>query len=66
EWGDVPELETGKDGVAHLLVALGMAEKGQLARGEKSTFNEVAKEEVRGVDGGVEVGLNATVLDRIR
>ena len=52
EWGNVPEVETGKGGFAHLLVALGMAEKGQLARGEKSTVNEVVKGKIIGVEGG--------------
>ncbi|KAI4086812.1 MAG: hypothetical protein LQ344_007249 [Seirophora lacunosa] len=39
EFGHVPELETGKDGVAHLLVALGMLKPAELARGEKEVVN---------------------------
>lgn len=36
EFGYIPELETGKDGVAHLLVALGMLKPQELATHEKS------------------------------
>lgn len=39
EFGHVPELETGKDGVAHLLVALGMLRPAELAKGEKEVVN---------------------------
>ena len=46
EFGTVPELETGKDGFAHLLVALGMLTPEQLAKGEKSVVQEVVKEVV--------------------
>ncbi|KAL8853737.1 MAG: hypothetical protein Q9221_001380 [Calogaya cf. arnoldii] len=38
EFGGIPELETGKEGVAHLLCALGMLRPGELAGGEK-TYN---------------------------
>ncbi|KAK3168533.1 hypothetical protein OEA41_004981 [Lepraria neglecta] len=41
EWGTVPELETGKDGFAHLLVALGMLTPEQLAKGEKEVVRGV-------------------------
>ena len=40
EFGHIPELETGKSGVAHLLVALGMLKPEELARGEKEVVNE--------------------------
>ena len=43
EFGDVPELETGKDGTAHLLVALGMMKQEELARAEKGPVNDVVK-----------------------
>ena len=35
EFGEVPELETGTDGFAHLLVALGKMTPLQLAKSEK-------------------------------
>ena len=41
EWGTVPELETGKDGFAHLLVALGMLTPEQLAKGEKEVVRGI-------------------------
>lgn len=40
EWDTIPELETGKDGFAHLLVALGMLTPEQLAKGEKMVVME--------------------------
>ncbi|KAL8787446.1 MAG: hypothetical protein Q9213_002223 [Squamulea squamosa] len=43
EFGHIPELETGKDGYAHLLVALGMLKPEQLAKGEKRVSNDVVK-----------------------
>lgn len=52
EWGHVPELETGKDGYAHLLVALGMMKPEQLAKGEKRAVNAVVKGKKQ--DDGVE------------
>ncbi|KAL8983679.1 MAG: hypothetical protein Q9205_002157 [Flavoplaca limonia] len=41
EFGGIPELETGKEGVAHLLCALGMLSPKVLARGEKA-YNDLA------------------------
>ncbi|KAL8648934.1 MAG: hypothetical protein Q9210_004698 [Variospora velana] len=43
EFGHVPELETGKEGVAHLLVKLGMLRPEELARGEKEVVNETSR-----------------------
>ena len=40
EFGHVPELETGSDGVAHLLVALGMCKPDELAVEERRVFKE--------------------------
>lgn len=37
EFDSIPELETGADGFAHLLVALGMLTPQQLAKPEKQT-----------------------------
>ena len=47
EFGTVPELETGTDGFAHLLVMLGMLTPQQLAKREKGIAAEVATAEVR-------------------
>ncbi|KAL8943789.1 MAG: hypothetical protein Q9211_000872 [Gyalolechia sp. 1 TL-2023] len=43
EFGHVPELETGKNEVAHLLVALGMLRPEVLAGGEKKRVEDVMK-----------------------
>ncbi|KAL8726335.1 MAG: hypothetical protein Q9166_006783 [cf. Caloplaca sp. 2 TL-2023] len=43
EYGNIPELETGKNGYAHLLVALGMMRPEQLVQGEKKAVNDVVK-----------------------
>ncbi|KAI4279621.1 MAG: hypothetical protein L6R35_006047 [Caloplaca aegaea] len=43
EFGHVPELETGKEGVAHLLVALGMLRPEELAKGEKEVVKETSR-----------------------
>ncbi|KAL8673690.1 MAG: hypothetical protein Q9168_001905 [Polycauliona sp. 1 TL-2023] len=45
EFGGIPELETGKDGVAYLLCALGMLEPKVLAKGEK-VYNDAAVKRV--------------------
>jgi hypothetical protein len=41
EFSTVPELETGTDGFAHLLVMLGMLTPQQLAKVEKSVVKDV-------------------------
>ena len=43
EFGGIPELETGKEGVAHLLCALGMLSPKVLAKGEKAYNDLVAR-----------------------
>ncbi|KAL9040797.1 MAG: hypothetical protein Q9180_001691 [Flavoplaca navasiana] len=47
--------KTRKEGFTHLLVALGMAKNGQVARGEKSTVNKVVKREIMRVEGEMRV-----------
>lgn len=47
EFGHVPELETGTNGVAHLLVALGMCKPDDLAVEERRVFKETQERKVK-------------------
>ncbi|KAL8995319.1 MAG: hypothetical protein Q9169_004923 [Polycauliona sp. 2 TL-2023] len=47
EFGGIPELETGKNGVAHLLCALGMLPPKVVAKGEKAYNDAVVGKEAK-------------------